>query len=145
MILSTLCGETPGGGQQVCSRHPEYLEALTTKLPEACVSLDGTVVNRERIGAMKSTSLCERQPNTGEPECQLQHDLMNGQQGMPVANLVDASKVKKIQQGLWDKSNSLFRGQGGVDLSEEAPALNLFEHDIGGHALHFMVSAEGVL
>ncbi len=42
MILSTLCGETPGGGQQVCSRHPEYLEALTTKLPEECVSLDGT-------------------------------------------------------------------------------------------------------
>jgi hypothetical protein len=99
MILSTLCCETPGGGQQVCSRHPEYLDAvcvdaLTKKLPEACVSLDGTVVNSERIGAMKSTPLCERQPDTGEPtprapadtgepECRLQHGLINGQQGMP--------------------------------------------------------------
>jgi hypothetical protein len=39
----------------------------------------------------------------------------------------------------------VFRGQGDVDLSEEATVLKLFEHDIGGHALHFMVSLEGVL
>ena len=31
------------------------------------------LVNHELIGAMKSTPLCERQPDTGEPECQLQY------------------------------------------------------------------------
>jgi hypothetical protein len=144
MILSTLCGETPGGSQKVCSRHPEYLKALQTELPEACVSLDGIVVNRERIGAMKSTPLCERQPDTGESECQRQHGLMNGQQGVPVADLGGVSEVTNVQQGLWEKSNSLFRGRED-DLSKEATALKLFGHDIGGHALHFMVSAEGVL
>jgi hypothetical protein len=145
MIFSTLCGETPGGGQQVCSRHPEYLKALQTELPEACESLDGKVVNRELIGAMKSTPLCERRPNTGESECRQQHGLMNGRQGTPVGNLGGVSDVTTFQEGLWEESNSLFRGRDDDDLSNEATALKLFEHDIGGHALHFIVSAEGVL
>ncbi len=47
-----------------------------------------------------------------------------------MSNLVDDSEVKKIQQGLWEKSNSLFRGREDVDLSEEATALKLFENVI---------------
>jgi hypothetical protein len=106
MILSTLCGETPRGGQQVCSRHPEYLEAL-------CESLDGIVVNRERIVDMKSTPLCESQPNTGEPECQRQHGLMNGQQGMPVLDLGGRLGRDKYPAGTLGKIELAFPGSGG--------------------------------
>jgi hypothetical protein len=70
---------------------------------------------------------------------------MNGRQGTPVGNLGGVSDVTTFQEGLWEESNSLFRGREDDDLSNEATALKLFEHDIGGHALHFIVSAEGVL
>jgi hypothetical protein len=148
LVFSTLCGETPGGDEEVCARHPHYIDAVRSQLPEACEELDGADVHRGRLGAMSGAPLCEREPDTGDPECRLSHGLLHGKLGARAGDLDAAAEVGATQQGLWNRSNTLFRARedpAAPELSQEATALRLFEHDIGGHVLHFRVNAAGVL
>ncbi|NBX18225.1 MAG: hypothetical protein EBR09_12755, partial [Proteobacteria bacterium] len=145
LVFSTLCGETTGGGQDVCARHPHYLQELRSTLPEECAALDGSAVHRGQLGAMLGTLLCERQPDVSAATCESAHGLLHGRVGRAVEDLADAEDVAAVQEGLWRRSSSLFRGAEDAALAEEATALRLLEHDIGGHRLHFRVSAEGVL
>ena len=145
LVFSTLCGETTGAQADVCARHPHYLQELRQTLPEECAALDGAAVHRGQLGAMRGTPLCERRPDVGAATCGRAHGLLHGRQGSPVASLADVREVGAVQEGLWRRASSLFRGAEDAGLAEEATALRLAEHDIGGHRLHFRVSAEGVL
>jgi hypothetical protein len=145
LVFSTLCGETTGAQEDVCARHPHYLQELRQALPEECTALDGTAVHRGQLGAMIGTPLCERRPDVSAATCGRVHGLLHGRQGSAVESLADVREVGAVQEGLWQRASSLFRGAEDAGLAEEATALRLAEHDIGGHRLHFRVSAEGVL
>jgi len=145
LVFSTLCGETTAGEQDVCALHPHYLAELRRALPEECEALDGTAVHRAQIGVMRGAPLCERQPDTGRTACERTHGLLHGRQGRPAEGLESARAVEYEQAGLWRRENTLFRGEEDAALAEEATALRLLEHDIGGHRMHFRLSADGVL
>jgi hypothetical protein len=104
-----MCAETPTSRDD-CENHINYIHAVHTYLPPECADLHGKSVNREYIGAVRGTPLCERRPSASKMKCEAsgagrKYGLLHGKKGIPTPDL-DAQQdidFELTQQGLWDK------------------------------------------
>ncbi len=145
MVYDTLCARSSGSGADSCEDHPTYMHRLQDILPPKCQVMDGHVVVRRKIGALKEGSLplCDMRPDIPET-CGLTHGAFNGRQGKPMKDLNDDAEVE-IERGFWNKSNSIFRGREELGDLDDVRAIALDENEIGGHCLHFEITRKGIL
>jgi hypothetical protein len=73
----------------------------------------------------------------------LKHGSLHGHKGESVTDLHSKQTITSVQTGFWKKTNNIFRGFITQEHRDNAPALALDIHDIGGHCLEFSVTQQG--
>jgi len=143
LIYSTLCA-SGAAATTSCAEHPAYQQHVQNTLAAQCALKHGQPVVRSRLGSLRGhlTPLCQQRPEIPST-CQLKHGSLHGHKGESVTDLHSKQTITSVQTGFWKKTNNIFRGFITQEHTDNAPALALDMHDIGGHCLEFSVTQQG--
>jgi len=143
LIYSTLC-VSGAASTASCAEHPEYQQHVQNTLAAQCALKHGQPVVRSRLGSLRRhlTPLCQQRPEIPST-CKLKHGSLHGHKGESVTDLHSKQTITSVQTGFWKKTNNIFRGFITQEHRDNAPALALDIHDIGGHCLEFSVTQQG--
>ena len=137
-------------GQECRDNFPEFDDILQNRIPEYCLrrgEMQEPVVMLQN-GALRATEipLCSMDSNTSKYTAAcgaLDGTLfggLNGWRGQTADDLHSNSQTPDIYMpGLYNSSNSIFRRT--KFTPSMLPVLQVFESDIGGHALHFKLQS----
>ena len=148
-LIDTRCITT--GPNETCSeRFPDYYDYTTNKMDPYCAAHSDDMATARRGTFRRAPELCDKVPNT-PVNCPRVHGSFSGT-GRKVADLEHThSTSSRFAQGIWDTSNSIFRGRtfspetGTVNGLSVVDVLKVLPTDIAGHALEFTVTEYGVL
>ena len=127
--------------ESCANRFPGYYQVVSDphKMNPAC-----QIRNQIRAETTLQRPLCQETPPPTD-SCRSTHGTLRGSRGQFAPNLYETYAVTSVEEGFWNSSNAIFRGDRfSTERQDTLSALRLLPTDIGGHYLQFVVDLDNI-
>lgn len=150
-LVDTTCAASEAS---CLAQYPKYHDLITSRTKPECKSLalQAQPVAMPQHGSLDADQipLCDRQARRKadlqqQRDCTIAHGSFHAHVGDKADILSPKLSTPTLLQGLFGKNNPVFQYQRNVLFADNQRAIGILDSDIGGHALEFTVTQNGLL